>query len=516
MTTTSTAATSSAQAQAPGQIGHRRRRRGLRSLGARARRVPAAAWACALVAILSAACWSVVTPPFQAPDEPAHFAYVEHLAQTGGLPTSEYVYPAAETRMLLDLSQGTLALHPEAKATLSQPAQHVLQQDLAAGLSRSEPAGAGVAAPEPPLYYALEAIPYRLGLAVGSLLDSLELMRLLSALLAGLTALFSYMFVREALPSARWAWTVGGLGVALTPVLGFTSSVVTPDALLGAVSAAIFYCLARGFRRGLTLRLAASIGALVAAGSLTKLNFLGLLPGVVLGLVLLGWRGRDREKGGSGAFGATALGLGVGVSPGLAYLAYALIAGHSVLGRFSDSASSLVEHGSLWPKLAYIWEFYLPRLPGMTSQFVGVSPTRLWFDRAVGLYGWLDTSFPRWATNAAIAPAAAIVILALTALFRRRTALVGRLTELATYLVMGVGLLALIATTAYVSVETERIGYVQPRYMLPLLPLAGLMLALAARGAGRRWGPPVGVVLVVLFLAHDVFSQLLVVARFYG
>ena len=44
----------------------------------------------------------------------------------------------------------------------------------------------------------------------------------------------------------------------------------------------------------------------------------------------------------------------------------------------------------------------------------------------------------------------------------------------------------------------------------------GAALALAARGAGRRWGPAVGALIVVLFLAHDIFSQLLVASRFYG
>jgi hypothetical protein len=40
-------------------------------------------------------------------------------------------------------------------------------------------------------------------------------------------------------------------------------------------------------------------------------------------------------------------------------------------------------------------------------------------------------------------------------------------------------------------------------------------LALTARGAGRRWGPTAGALIVVLFLAHNIFSQLLVVARYY-
>jgi hypothetical protein len=50
------------------------------------RRIPRAAWSCALIACLNAACWSVITPPFQAPDEPSHFAYVQHLVETRTLP----------------------------------------------------------------------------------------------------------------------------------------------------------------------------------------------------------------------------------------------------------------------------------------------------------------------------------------------------------------------------------------------------------------------------------------------
>ncbi|HXC23770.1 MAG TPA: hypothetical protein VNU28_04225, partial [Solirubrobacteraceae bacterium] len=42
-------------------------------------RIPRAAWVCALIAFLNAACWSLVTPPFQVTDEPDHVAYVQEL-----------------------------------------------------------------------------------------------------------------------------------------------------------------------------------------------------------------------------------------------------------------------------------------------------------------------------------------------------------------------------------------------------------------------------------------------------
>jgi hypothetical protein len=42
------------------------------------------------------------------------------------------------------------------------------------------------------------------------------------------------------------------------------------------------------------------------------------------------------------------------------------------------------------------------------------------------------------------------------------------------------------------------------------------VLALAARGAGRRWGPAAGALILVLLFSHDLFSQLQVIARYYG
>jgi hypothetical protein len=83
------------------------------------------------------------------------------------------------------------------------------------------------------------------------------------------------------------------------------------------------------------------------------------------------------------------------------------------------------------------------------------------------------------------------------------------------YTLIALGLIVLIGLDSYRRFPTIAGEFTQPRYLLPLIPLLGVALALAARGAGRRWGPAVGTLIVVLFLAHDVFSQLLVAGRFY-
>jgi hypothetical protein len=493
--------------------------------GARARatllRLPRAAWTCALLASLSAACWTFVTPPFEAPDEPSHFAYVQLLAETGRLPDSNSgAFSQEEVSVMRGLHQNAVEWHPEVQATLTAPEQSQIEEDLALPLNRVGSGGAGVAASEPPLYYALATVPYYAG-SDGSLFDSLELMRLLSALLAAVTALFVFLFVRECLPGVPWAWTVGGLGAALTPLLGFTSGAVTPEALMYAVSAAIFFSLARAFRRGLTRRRAVGIGVLIALGFLTKLNFLGLAPGVMLALVLLAFRGvrTSSEVGGHSrrAFGSMAIAMAIGLSPVCVYVASNLIEHRHAFGLLSSGAQKASGSGTLLSDLGYVWQFYLPRLPGMSHDFPGMLTIRdLWFDRAVGFYGWLDTTFPVWVDDLALIPTAAITILGLRGLIIRRSAVRAHLAEIAVYLVMGIGLLALLGQDFYINRTIEGAGWAQPRYLVPLLPLAAVALALAARGAGRRWGPAVGALIVVLFLAQDVFGQLLTVARFYG
>jgi len=480
--------------------------------------IPSAAWLCALIACLSAVSWSLITPAFQVPDEQAHFAYVEELARTHRLPTvSTQEYAPDEVTALEALETPRVSLQPEQRPIGSRAAQRQLESDVASAVSTSSPGigAAGVATSEPPLYYALETIPYELG-ASGGVLDQLTLMRLMSALMAGMSTLLVFLFLREALPSSPRAWTVAGLGVAFLPLLGFISGAVNPDSLLCAISAALFYCFARAFRRGLTPRLGIIIAALTAAGLLTKLNFLGLLPGVLLGLVLLARRS-SQALGGRAAARALLLALVIALSPVWAYALVNVLSDHKPFGIASSVIAFTASRHSLLGEASYIWQLYLPRLPGMRVDFADVSPLReLWFNGLVGQYGFEDTFFPRWVENIAVIPALAIAALAARELLAHTSALSGRAGELGVYLTMAVGLLILIGGSSYLSFPAEAAGFPEPRYLLPLLPLFGGVLALAARGGGRRWGAAVGSLIVVLFIAHDLFSQLQEIARFYG
>ncbi len=476
-------------------------------------RIPRAARVCALLALLNGVVWSLVTPAFQTPDEPSHVAYVEQLAETDSLPPSgSEAFSSEELTALQDLRQVDVLLSPARHPISSRAEQQTLERDLPESGRRSG-SGAGVAASQPPLFYALQTIPNALG-SSGSILERVQLMRLLSAVMGALAALFVFLFLREALPSVPWAWTIGGLGVAVAPLPGFMSGAVNPDAMLFAVSAALFFCLARGFRRGLSRRLALVTGAVVAVGFLTKLNFVGLAPGALVGLVLLARR-QARELGRAAYTRLLVPAVAIALSPGIVYALANIASNHPIFGFLSSSVDGQLSD-SLPHELLYMWQFYLPRLPGSHNYYGELLTTRVWFNGVIGLYGWVDTVFPGWVYDVALLPFAAIVLLCARELARRRLRFTDRLAELATYALMTVGLLTIVAASSYATAGTHPGAFTEPRYLLPVLALWGAVLALAARGAGRRFGPAVGALIVVLVLGHDILSQLQVVARYYG
>ena len=215
--------------------------------------------------------------------------------------------------------------------------------------------------------------------------------------------------------------------------------------------------------------------------------------------------------------------VGVLVVASLAYvLLNLLVWDRSAWGGGETTATTNVggsagqEALGLTNQLGYTWQLYLPRLPFMNDQFEYFPPYTTWFKGAIGLFGWLDTPFPEWAYQVALAITVPIVVLAIVGLVSRRHAVLARWPELLTYAAIAGGLLAAIGFSGIRYRQDSGQVFEQARYLLPLLPLYGLGVALAALGAGRRFARHAGAVLVVLAMAHTVFAQLLVIARFYA
>jgi hypothetical protein len=480
------------------------------------RRVPVAAWTCALVALLNATAWSIITPPFQGRDEVDHYAYVEQLVEGGTLPhepATFYSYSPGETGVMEALHYAEVRFTPYTPSISSRSQQAALERAASSGASLKSNGTAGGASSAPPLFYALQMIPF--GLGAGNPLVQLQLMRLLSALLGAITAMLIFFFLREVLPAVPWAATVGAICVALQPQFAFTTATVNPDALMFTLSAAAFLCLARGFRRGLTPGLAAVLGLVTAAGLLTYYSYVGIALGTVGAVIVLAIR--DFRVRGRQALVAPAIAAGIGLSPGILDVLAKAGSGKPAFGPASGVAST-IGFSSLWHQISYIWQMYLPRLPGMTHYFAGISTWReIWFDRFVGFYGWMDTVFPTWVDNLALILALPVALLCARELIVRRQSIRARLPELAGYSIVALGLLAMLGFDSYSSDAIKHeVALGEPRYVFPLLPLFAAAIVLAIRGGGRRFMPVIGAAMVVLFLGHDLFSQLQVIARYYG
>jgi 4-amino-4-deoxy-L-arabinose transferase-like glycosyltransferase len=402
---------------------------------------------------------------------------------------------------------------PSNPALMNRAEQDHLRANERQKLSAAGSGDALTASNNPPLYYGIEAVPYLLSPSQ-SVLDRLWLMRVVSSLLSGLTVLCIFLFLRELLPGTPWAWTIGALGAALEPLFGFISGALNSDTLIYLTSAATFLLLARAFRRGLDRRRGLALGACISAALLSKFTLIGFLPGVGLGFLLLIWRARDRREAALGA----ALAVVLAALPTIVYLA---LSGRSLTPGGIGSVGSSPNTGltfSLRGELVHIWELYLPRLPFMRSQFGFPLPLwHTWFRGFFGVLGWLDYSFSNAIFIAVLVVFVAVVAGAVTHVAQQRGVLTLRRhgAALVVYLVMFAGLLGEIGVQSYRTYISGGGQFEQARYLLPMLPFYALLIALAVRAGGRRYGPPLGAALVMAALALDLFAQTMTIGRYY-
>jgi hypothetical protein len=535
-------------------------RTGVRWVGARKLRrvastslrgVPKAAWICALVALANGLAWSLIVPPFQVPDENAHYAYVAQVAERGTLPRQipiEGHLSPREDATLSTIGFFWMTGKPEDPAPFSDLQGQLLDRIEAQRLSARGTGDALTATNNPPLYYALQAIPYKLAPG-GTVLSRLALMRVLSALMGALTVLLVFLFLRELLPARAWAWSTGALLAAFQPMFGFMSGGVNNDNLLYLAATGVLWSLARAFRRGLDTRGGLLIGAFLGLGLVAKLTLLGFVPAVALALLLLmrrAWRGgvasdravegaavdsagveRDRSPNGpvnsdrverDRALRGAAVAGAVAAAPMVVYV----VLNHLVWKRVVIPGGVGSVHSAVAGRafdfreeLSHIWQLFLPSI-GMHRQFADLPLWQTWFKGLVGRFGWLDYGFPAWVYRAALAIAVVVLVLAAVEIVRRRHALARRLDELAVYVLALAGLCAEIGVESYRAYIQNGERFEQPRYLLPAIGLYAALGVLAVRGGGRRWGPVLAAGLVTLAIGHDLYAQAITIARYYA
>jgi 4-amino-4-deoxy-L-arabinose transferase-like glycosyltransferase len=214
-----------------------------------------------LVYLALGALFAIRTPPWQAPDEPAHVNYVRQLVE-GRLPVIE---PG-------DWDQAYLSQVVGAEFAPAYPVDGITYEDW-----------------QPPLYYLLQAPVYALS---GG---SLTAMRLLSvALGAGVVAL-AYVVGRAVFGRVAPALAVAAFVAFLPQHLAILGS-VNNDALSELIIAAILALLVTPWPAAPATRRLLALGLLLGAGFLTKGQAYLMAPVVAVFLLVRYWPRPDRSR----------------------------------------------------------------------------------------------------------------------------------------------------------------------------------------------------------------------------
>jgi hypothetical protein len=468
-----------------------------------------------LVGFANAAVWAHVTPAFDAPDESEHFAYVQSLAErgkpsestdTGRPPYSTQESVGLQATRVLDGAETADGKPPWSQADDRLYSQ---RQDAA---PRDDGGGFTVATnAHSPLFYSL-GVPAYLA-AQGDLFDELVATRLVSALLGGLVAACACLIVLELAPTRRRVAAAAGVAVAFQPMFAFMSGVVNNDMGVNAGAAVVTLLLVRLLRRGFSWPLAIGLGTAVAVTPLLKATGYAVYPATALALLVATWRSRAQWRR---------------WVPGVALVLGAVIAVIVIWGQVSnhfDRGGAFTTPGGGAPgegapalqdptgTLTYIWEIFLPRLPGMAEHWAQSWPA---FDifglRGWGAFGWYALTWPHIVYWVILPVLVALTLLGLTLLPSPQVR--SRLPELLVLLALVGGTIG-VMTAAYYVADPQGSAYPeQGRYVFPAITSLAALFALSTQGA-RRFATPLVTGLATAVVCLGYASLWLVLGGFY-
>jgi hypothetical protein len=491
----------------------------------RHRRMAAALFA---IAALNFACWSFITPPFQAPDEVDHFAYTQSLVQRGEGPSHNPASPLARWSSAEALALDDMSFFTDHQVGDTRPPWTARQQaDYRAQAAASSPSSADgggneSSAAHGAIYYGALAPAY--ALASSSPLAQLTLMRLASALIGALTVVFAFLLVRELAPGRPWLAVLAALLVAYQPMYGFISGAVNNDVGVNASAAALELLLIRMLRRGITIPWGALTGAVLVALPIVKGTGLSLYP--VAGLVFLAtlWRHHSRAN----LLGWVALALGALLVGELsAHVLSGLEASSSATGSaaISSNASAVSEAVHHIPSyLAYLWQAVLPRLPFMAQHFPPRIPGFVLFtypgfvifvERGWAAFGWYDVFFAQWVYIVIFLAMVIAVPLGVWAARREWTWIRRHWLEVLALISMPVAVIMGFEAAYYTPYPRPAIAEFG-RYAFPAIAPLAVLIVGALHAFGRRRMLTVGVGLLVAMVALSYASQLLTLTSFYA
>jgi hypothetical protein len=470
-----------------------------------------------LLAVSKGLVWAAVVPPLEAPDEPAHVAYAQFMAEAHripkrnvfqlGLPEGQFYSP--------QLTSLIAALHQASQAPGDRPDYQPGGDPRAveeAGAQSPDANGNGAAAGYPPVFYLPAALLY--ALSSGPLLHQIEVMRWWSIALGAMAGVLALFIGRRVFPRHESAAIALAIACVLQPELSQQTAVVNNDALAivgGAACLLVALHLVRPADK--RSRWLCALGG--AALGITLFKSFGIVLAPVL---FVGWLvGRFRTARAARPSVLLEIAQAVG---GLAvtYGAWAVFA--ALFGFQGASLSDLTPSDQPKTLAAYIH----------VLQKDWYRAIRLnWVDQLWGDFSWIDTPFPSWVqatllvlSLAAVAVVVAWIVQVVVRLVRGRLrtteadvierwaqTLVCALSVVATFVFfIGLGFLNFR--------KTGRNDLIQGRYALMLLPAMLAAPTLALWSLWPRMKPVVPMATAAAAMtALNIGAVMLVVERFY-
>jgi Predicted membrane protein (DUF2142) len=457
--------------------------------------------------------WALTVAPFQSPDEPAHFAYVQSLATHFQLPGVKTKSAESRAEMYADGSVGASrgAFFPQTSPPTWDRSGYDAYLAVVHG-SDPPPGGDGggptSASQNPPLYYLYATVAYLFD-SSGTTFGQLYSIRLWGVLLLALTALGGWLLAGEVLGRRRLAQLACAAVIGLEPMLTFISTAVNPDALTITAWTLGLWLGARVINHRAQTRDVAAMFALAAVAILTKADSYALAVADVFA-VFVGWRRRPASQRRAAlpgiAFAALAL-----VAPVIAWLGLAASLGRAAVNQVGSQNAPAFAPRQL---LSYVWQFYLPRLGFMhrfrtTEQLPAYA---LWYKMGLGEFGWESVMLPAWIYTAGLWIGGVISVVTIALLTRLRGV---RLALLAYLVLAWIALLAVLHVTDYRVIINGQGEFLTGRYILPAIGLLGLAVGLIVSRVPPRARPAVCGLVLVSMLSLQVVALSSVLQAYY-
>jgi 4-amino-4-deoxy-L-arabinose transferase-like glycosyltransferase len=483
------------------------------------RRVPVPlALLLAVTAVLSLS-WNLATAPLQGPDEADHVGYIEHLAETGKIPSpseGKGAYASDEATALgvgfLQMYQNRLARPPW---TADAERRFRDYEDTLPDSARETGDGPNSVGKNPPLYYLYEAIGWKAAVGAG-FFGKLFVARLLGGLMLLAMVAFTWLAAGEVFARRRLPQTVATGVVALFPMAGFMSGIINTDVMLAAIWTAFLWLALRTARVGLTWQRAAGLAAVTVLSVLTHGRGLALVPALLIAL-LVAWlthertlRSTLRAAASSGVVLLAGLGIyKVVISAGGGG---ALFGGEANIG--SRSAFSIRQ------LFSGIWQFYFPRLDSMVPRIgpPGFGYRQFYVQQYFGgVFSSFEVYFP-YVIYDAVQVAVFVLLLALYTIGAVRFRTVWpHWPKIAIVAGTAICLIFFLHLASYRALAN---GSASPlivgRYLLPMTGIVGIAVAAVVAGLPRRAGTVVAAVVLVGMIALSLGALALNVERFYA